>query len=504
MSARSLWKRVCTIASWTFLSRILGLLRDRFMGAAFGASLLLDAFYVAFALPNMFRNLFGEGALSSAFIPRYAQMREKDPAQAEAFAGLVITRLSILLSCFAAIGMLICGGLMLWGTNEKAILVAVLAVAQLPYLILICVSAIMAGMLNVRSHFAVPAAAPIILNVFMIACVLWWEDVYLLPYAILCTGIFQLLLHVAALRFTGSVPKARLQTTEDLKEMRRALMPTLIASGVFQFNAFLDAIIAYEFIEDATGAVVILYFANRLLQFPLALIAHGVGTAAYPEISKAAMGGYEQTGAVLLRVNRLLLALVVPAATGLFLVAEPLSRVIYQAGAFTDESVLRVVAVTHIYAIGLLPIAFSKIFVRAFHAHRDQRSPMFIALLGVAVNLALNIVFVTQTDLQERGLALASVISSFLMVFLYAIGLYRRGVRHLLSLEVVVKVLLASVTMAAAVYGLQQYWSTQGSDSLLEQGMHLGVLVAVGAVVYGLCLLKSVKRWRVELKSGSD
>ena len=503
MSARSLWKRVCTIASWTFISRILGLLRDRLMGAAFGASLLLDAFYVAFALPNMFRNLFGEGALSSAFIPRYTQIRESDPAQADAFAGLVLTRLSLLLSCIAAVGMLICAFLMLYVTNEKTVLVAVLALAQLPYLVLICVSAIMAGVLNVRQHFAVPAAAPIVLNIFMIVCIVLWEDVYLLPYAILCTGLFQLVLHVLALKMTGSVPKPQLKSSEALREMRSAMMPTLVASGVFQFNAFLDAIIAYEFLDDATGAVVILYFANRLLQFPLALIAHGVGTAAYPEISKAAMGGYAETGHVLLRINNLLLALVIPAAVGLYLVAEPLSRAIYQAGAFSDESVLRVVVVAQIYAFALIPIACSKIFVRAFHAHRDQRLPMFVALGGVCINLLFNVLFVVLTNLQEAGLALASLISSVLMCMIYIVFLYVRGVRQMFSADVLGKVLVASIMMGAAVWGMQQWWPVDAAATTLLQFMQLFAFVLAGALVYGLCLFRSVKRWRNQLRTGS-
>ena len=502
MSARSLWKRVCTIASWTFLSRILGLLRDRLMGAAFGASLLLDAFYVAFALPNMFRNLFGEGALSSAFIPRYTQMREGDGDRADAFAGLVLTRLSILLSIVAALGMLICAIMMLYGTHDKAVLVAVLAFAQLPYLVLICVSAIIAGILNVRQHFAIPAAAPIVLNVFMIACIVWWEDVYLLPYAILCTGIFQLFLHLLALKFTGRVPNVSVKPDEALQEMRKAMMPTLVASSVFQFNAFLDAIIAYEFLNDATGAVVILYFANRLLQFPLALIAHGVGTAAYPELSKAAIGGYAESGQVLLRINRLLFALVVPAAVGLFLVAEPLSRAIYQAGAFANDSVLRVVLVTQIYAFALVPIACSKIFLRVFHAHRDQRLPMYVALAGVFINLVFNILFVLFTDLQEAGLALASLISSVVMCLVYMLFLYRRGIQRLFATDVLLKVFVASSIMGMSVYLLLYLWPTNPAASSYSFVLQLAILVSVGAGVYGLCLFGAIKRWRKQLNSG--
>ncbi len=478
------------------MSRILGLIRDRLLGAFFGASLILDAFFVAFALPNMVRNLFGEGALSSAFIPRYTQMRENNPDEADAFAGLVIARLAIVLSSLAAISMAICGGLMLWGTHDKAVLVAILAIAQMPYLVFICISAIMAGVLNARHHFAVPAAAPVILNICMIAAVLLWEDVHILPYAVLCTGFLQLLLHVVALKAVGGVPKTSLKSTEALKEMRSALMPTIIAASVYQLNAFIDAIIAYEFLENATGAVVILYFANRLLQFPLALIAHGVGTAAYPEMSRVAMQGYEQTGGLLKTINRLLLALVIPAGVGLYLVAEPLVRCVYQAGAFGNDSVMRVVAVTQIYAFGLLPMALGKILVRSFHAHLDQRTPMFVAISGVILNLVLNIIFVVYTDLNECGLAIASVVSSLVIMLVYIALLAKRGTHSIFELPSLLLIVIMSAVMGAAVFALMHYWQLDEDASLLMRCLRLLACVVVGCLIYGVCLLSRLKQWR--------
>ena len=500
MNSRTLWKRVCTIASWTLISRVLGLIRDRLMGAFFGASLILDAFYVAFALPNMMRNLFGEGALSSAFIPRYSQLREQDPEQAEAFAGLVLTHLAVFLSGLAAIGMLVCASLMLWSEQSKIILVAVLAFAQLPYLVFICVSAIMAGVLNTRKHFAIPAAAPIILNVCMIGTVVFWHDVYLLPYAIFCTGVLQLFMHALALRFIGGVPACTWKSTESFSDMKKALLPTIIAASVFQVNAFLDAIIAYKFLDDATGAVVILYFANRLLQFPLALIAHGVGTAAYPEMSRVALQGYTATGLLLRNVNRLLMALVMPAAVGLYLVAEPLTRCIYQAGAFGDESVMRVVAVTHIYAFGLIPIALSKILVRSFHAHRNQKTPMYIAIMGVLVNLSLNIVLVIYTDLDERGLALASVVSSFLMCALYVGILVRKGTGIIFDGLALLSVCAVTFCMGLIVWLTQHYWVLDAQASSGLRFIHLMACVLTGCVFYAVLLYRSVKRWRTEIE----
>lgn len=504
MRSATLLKRLATISGWTLVSRVLGLIRDRLLGASFGASLLLDAFFVAFALPNMLRNMFGEGALSAAFIPRYAQLCEQNREEADAFAGLVIARLAVFLSGIAAIGMLAAGILMLLDISEKVTLVAVLAFAQLPYLVFVCVSAILAGVLNARQHFAVPAAAPLILNICMIAAVLVWENVYVLPYAVFTTGLLQLALHLLALKKLGGIPRSSLRGTDVFYEMRKALLPTVIASGVYQANALLDAIIAYEFLENATGAVVILYFANRLLQFPLALIAHGVGTAAYPEMSRVAVDGYATSGQFLARVNRVLLALVLPATAGLLLVAEPLARCIYQAGAFQAESVVRVVAVTQIYACGLLPMAMGKLLVRCLHAHRDQRTPMRIALSGVVINLTLNMSFIYWTDWDECGLALASILSSACIMLSYVLVLHRRGANAVIMWLPLGQSLLATVLMAAAVFAFLQFWAAPSTAGSLADWLRLVAAALIGALIYGLVMLRLLRRWKNTLSSNKD
>ena len=155
----NLARRVFTVSGWTFISRILGLLRDRFFAGAMGGSLMLDCFFFAFALPNLLRNLFGEGALSAAFIPRYVQMKDKDPAAAERFAGAVVTRLALGLTALSIVGYAVAAALV-WFGSGRAVIIAALALPMIPFVIFICVGAIFSGILNGRRHFWGAAAAP--------------------------------------------------------------------------------------------------------------------------------------------------------------------------------------------------------------------------------------------------------------------------------------------------------------------------------------------------------
>ena len=481
----SLIRRALTVSGWTFVSRILGLVRDRLFAGAFGASFLLDAFMLSFQLPNLLRNLFGEGALSTAFIPRYVQLREKDQPAAEVFAGRVIARLALGLSALCGVMMAVAAGCILWGP-ARLVVVAHLSLPQLPFMIFICVSAIMAGVLNGRRHFFIPAFAPVVLNLCLIATVFMnpEEEIWALPYAVLAAGISQVILHGWALaRTPGGMPPAALGGSPEVSDLRRATGPVLFSSGIYQLNALLDTVIAYALLgASAQGAVAVLYFGNRLLQFPMALIAHGVGTAAYPELARRAGEGWHATGEGLRQATRLLAFFLLPAAVGLFVTAEPLVRTIYQTGLFGADAVARTVLVTQMLALALLPISLGKLQARCFHAHRDQRTPMRLSLAQVALNLALNLVLV-QTPLREAGLALATAISSLLGSVAYAVILARRGAGSPLPAGLL-RPAMASVVMGVAVGVVLWAWPQPAGRGSGYAALRLGAVVALGAAVY--------------------
>jgi len=479
----NLARRVFTVSGWTFISRILGLVRDRLWAGAMGGSLLLDCFLMAFALPNLLRNLFGEGALSAAFIPRYVQTKDKDPAAAERFAGAVVTRLAIGLTVLSAFGYLIAAGMMWWGSG-RAVIIAAMALPQIPFVIFICVAAILSGILNGRRHFWAAAAAPVILNLCLIATVFISpeEEVWVLPYAVLLAGILQVALLLICMRSNGGIPPVVTAADEQVRELRRATGPNLLASGAYQLNAYLDSVIALIFVPGS-GAVAILYFGNRLLQFPMALIGHGVTTAAYPEIASRAAESWQATGEGLRAACRMLAFWLLPAAVGLLVTAEPLVRTIYQTGSFDESSVHRTVLVTQMLALALLPISLSKLLMRAFHARRDQRTPMRISLGMVALNLALNLVLV-QTWMQEAGLALATAVSSAVGCSIYLVLLHRRGTGALIDWRGLLRPLIAGVVMAVGVLTLLWWWPQPAGRGSGMAALRLGAAVVLGMSLY--------------------
>jgi putative peptidoglycan lipid II flippase len=481
--AMNLARRVFTVSGWTFISRILGLVRDRLWAGAMGGSLLLDCFLMAFALPNLLRNLFGEGALSAAFIPRYVQTKDKDPAAAERFAGAVVTRLAIGLTFLCVVGYAVAAGMIWWGSGREVI-IAAMALPQIPFVIFICIAAILSGVLNGRRHFWAAAAAPVILNLCLIVTVFMnpEEEVWVLPYAVLLAGILQVALLMWCLRTSGGVPPVVMAADDDVRDLRRAIGPNLLASGAYQLNAYLDSVIAMLLVPGS-GAVAILYFGNRLLQFPMALIGHGVTTAAYPEISSRAAESWQATGEGLRAACRILAFWLLPAAVGLLVTAEPLVRTIYQTGQFDESSVHRTVLVTQMLALALLPISLSKLLMRAFHARRDQRTPMRISLGMVGLNLFLNLILV-QTPLREAGLALATAVSSFAGCAIYLLLLHRRGTGTLIDWRGLLRPLLGALAMAASVLVLLWWWPQPRGHGSGMAAVRLGAAVALGMSLY--------------------
>ncbi len=483
-----LMRRVVTVSGWTLVSRMLGLVRDRLWAGAQGGSLMLDCFLVAFQLPNLLRNLFGEGALAAAVIPRYVQERDRDAAAAELFAGLILTRLALFLSAVAILGMAAAVAALELGAGRVAI-VAALTIPQVPYLIFICVAAIMSGVLNGRRHFWVPAFAPVLLNLSLIATVgLGLDDeCWYLPYAVLGGGIASMLLHLWALRRNGGVPPCAVRTLdsamrERLRELAKAYLPTVLASGVYQINAWLDSIIAMTFVAG-NGAVAILYFANRLLQFPMALIGHGITTAAYPELAAGAAKGWSHTGEGLREAVRLLSYWLLPAAVGLLATAEPVTRAIYQVGSFDAQLVARTVLAVQFYAAALIPMALSRLLMRAFHAHRDQATPVRVSLAIVGANLALNLVLV-RTPLAEAGIALSAACTATFGCVAYLRILGQRGVHDMIDWRGLARPLCAALAMGAAVAALLHWWPQPAGRASGYAALRLAVAVALGGVVY--------------------
>lgn len=285
-----------------------------------------------------------------------------------------------------------------------------------------------------------------------------------------------------AIARTGGIPPLSLTPTDAYRNFRKALGPSLVSSGVYQINTLMDTLIAYLFAIGA-GPVQFLYFGNRLLQFPLALIGHGVTTVAFPEMARRASLGWGATGEGLRTAVRLQAFWLMPAAVGLVVCAEPLVRAIYQTGGFGAEAVERTTLVTRFLALSLVPVSIAKLLVRAFHAHLDQRTPLLVSIGTIILNLTLNLLLI-RTPLQEAGLAMASAISAFVGCSVYIFLLQRRGAGGVIEWRGFLRPLLAAGVMGVAVEVFLWRWpqpAGHGSGTALAR---LAVAVILGGGLY--------------------
>ncbi len=406
----------------TLLSRIAGFVRDMVFGHVFGAGMIAGAFSIAFMVPNLFRRLFGEGALSAAMIPVLsARMRREGTPGAAQLVGRVVAWLTIVLAA-----LIIAGELILWLADialplgERGTLTLRMTAAMLPYALLICLVAIIGGVLNVRGSFGTTAASPILLNVVLIVTLLLGNlllpdqglhQVWLLVGAVILSGILQLLLQGYDLRRRGIVLRPNLCTDDpDLCDIRRAMLPMLVGLAAVQINTFADSLIAMACVPHP-GAPAVLYFAQRLYQFPLGVFGLAFATAVFPTLSAhAAAGDLDRLRSALTRSMRVVWFIGVASTLGLIVIARPLVQGAFEHGAFGAADTARVSRTLVAYALGVWSFGLNHILVRCFYALGERRTPVRISVWGVAINLTLNLSLVWK--LEEVGLGLATTISS--------------------------------------------------------------------------------------------
>jgi putative peptidoglycan lipid II flippase len=493
-----------TVALLTFVSRITGLVRDATLSRVFGAGPLMDAFFFAFMIPNLFRRLFGEGALAAAFLPAYARLRRDDPALARPVASATVALLVVVLGALVVVGETIL--LALPRDGDTGLALDLLAI-MLPYMPLVCLVAILGAVLQVHHRFGPTAAAPIVLNLGMIGAatagiLLGWREagreaghVALVAGAVVAAGIVQVLWSLWALRRESWWT---LQWRGAGAPLRRVLLqagPMIVGLGVLQLNTFIDGIIAsYPTTVGATiggvdyplgaGAMATISFAQRLYQFPLGVFGVALATAIFPALSVQT----EDDGAfgdTLRRGLRLVLFIGLPASAGLVLVRRPLVTVILQGGAFTLDDVARVSFVLLGYASAVWAYCAIHVVTRAFYARGDARTPVRVAVAVVALNLALNCSLIW-TPLREAGLAWSTAICAVVQLGLLLRGLSgaigrlidRDLVRS--ALQVVGLTLVMVVTVGVLAIGAADPASWGGALASLVLAVVVGIVVIAG------------------------
>lgn len=432
----------------TAFSRLFGLARDLVIGYIFGVSAVASAFAAAFAIPNLFRRLFGEGALAASFVPEYAQLIKRDKALAERFASLVMGVLAAVTGAIALVGELLILALLAAAPSDpERDLFFRLSLVMLPYMPLVCAAAIVGGMLQVHKRFTPTAASPIVLNTCMIAAGLLWSRVFnhteahvgaafAIAWAVLVAGVIQIAWSLVALRPFVRWRRAFEGTRQPAQRVKQRFLPAVLGMGTLQINAFLDMLIAmwptwvgptvfgiaYPLNQESMS---VLFYSQRLYQFPLGVFGIAVATAVFPALARTAdePAAFMDT---LRRGVRLSLFIGLPASAGLWLIGDPLIASLYTAGdsAFRPSDVQRAAAVLAGYAPAIWAYSLNHVLTRAFYARGDTATPMKVAVLAMVLNFTLNIALIW--PLREAGLAWATSISAVVQCAALAVILHRR------------------------------------------------------------------------------
>ncbi len=428
---RGVIRAASIVGVMTILSRVLGLWRFRLMAGIFGATSVADAFNFAFIFPNLTRRLFGEGALTSAFVPIFSDRLAKGENVAASRTGsILLCRLTYWLSmaCLILIGLAYIARAVwsqIGGLTADDDLFIKLCAFMLPYMVFINVSAVLMGALNAMGHFWMPAFAPVLLNVFMIgACYFtldWFgplaqDQIWAVAIAVILGGISQILIQVPPAISRGFKFKFSMdQSDTGYQEIMNNFKPVLFLVAVFQVNVMMDNIIAKTLIAE-DGPVTYLNMGTSVYQLPWSVFSLALGTAALPALSKFwALQQKEEFRKTLLSSCRLVLFLAVPCTVGIMLLSEDLVRLLYGTGKFLDnggEPIRRTAGVVMFSSLGLVFFSINAVLARALYAMKDMRTPTTTSAKSVALNLVLNLVFVKFTPLKEGGIALASTISN--------------------------------------------------------------------------------------------
>lgn len=393
----------------------------------------MTAWTMGFKIPNLTRRLFGEGAASASVIPVYSEELEKNPESAKQLACSVVTVLTIFLTGVMLLAeVLIIVYVLVFSPNEGTRLGLNLAAMMMPFMVCICLVAVLGGILNVHRHFLAPAAAPVLLNIliiisaFLAATVLKLppeKQVYIVATGVVIAGVLQIAMQLGPLRKHGVVLRPLWQTHSPA--FRRILLlmgPMVLGLTVTQINTLADDLIALAFSNDqghpvTYSSVSYLYYAQRLYQFPLGVLGISLATAIFPELSSsAAKGEYSKMMQVVSKGLRISIFLAVPAAVGLMLVGRPIIAVLFEHGRFTAEDTVEISQTLSLYAIGLCGFFGQQILTRAFYSSQNSKVPAVTAVVAVLVNLVLNLILIW--PLGTGGLAISTAVCSYLQVII--------------------------------------------------------------------------------------
>ncbi len=515
----SLIKSASVVSLFTLASRLTGLVRELLMAAMFGASAMTDAFNVAFRIPNLLRRLFAEGAFSQAFVPVLAASKEKNGALA---TGLLVNQVATVLAWalvltsivgIAAAPLLVLAMASGLQRNPQAFEAAsFMTRLMFPYIACMSLVALAAGVLNTWKKFAVPAATPVLLNLCMIGAAWllapWFktqgiEPMYAMAVGVMAGGLLQLAVQIPALRAVGMLPRIALRWPdvkaawgdEGTQNILRLMLPALLGVSVAQISLLINTQIASHL---ATGSVSWLTYADRLMEFPTAMLGVALGVVLMPQLAaaKAASDGQKYSDMIDWGL-RLVLLLAVPSAVALLTFAQPLVAVLYHYGAFKEADVPQVARALMGYGLGLIGLVAIKVLAPAYYAKQDIKTPVKIAIVVLIFTQILNYFLVPY--LQHAALALSIGLGALLNAACLLWGLLRSktlvpkpGWGRFALQVVAASALLAVFLMWASSTPMLPWLALQGAI-FQRVGLLLLVIMAGAALYFAACWAAGLK-----------
>lgn len=509
-------KAATTIGIGTLLSRILGFFRDMVIAYFFGAGMATDAFLVAFRIPNLWRRLVGEGSLTISFIPIYTEyLTNRTEDESTEVTHIAFTIASVLLLVVTTAGILFSPILMrLIGPGFvkdplQFQLIITLNRIIFPYLFFMGLFALCMGILNSFRHFFAPAFAPVFLNICIIVSVFYFyhnfqKPVMALATGVLAGGLIQFLFQIPFLLKKGISFRFNFNFRHSaIKRIGLLMVPGLIGTAVYQLNVFIDTIFA-SFLPS--GSVSYLYYADRLMEFPLGIFAIAIGMAALPSLSSlASQGNIEEFKETLSFAFRLVSFISIPAMVGLIALKTPIFNLLLQRGKFDYFATQMTAKALLCYSVGLWAIAGARVIAPAFYSLQDTWTPLKIAFVCLGSNVVL--IYILMHPLKHAGIALATSLSSVLNLVLLVMNLNSKlgGVDVKKNIYSLFKILLSSLTMGLVAFLIcsVENWTMTGNTA--EKVVHMSVAIVVGLGIYFMCsywmkneemlfLLKMIKR----------
>lgn len=485
----------------TFSSRILGFIRDMVLARLFGAGLAADAFFVAYRVPSLLRELFAEGSMSAAFIPIFSEyLARRSRRDAWELASAAFTTLLTILTGICILGIMIAPWLVpliapgFSNDPQRLALTTLLTQIMFPYLLFIGLSALAMGVLNSVRSFAVPAFSPVMFNIAIITCAFlvapfFAQPILAVAIGVVIGGLAQFLVQLPALQRAGFLFAWRTEFGHDgVRRIGWLMAPALVGLSVTQINILVSTILASYF----PGGPTYLFYGMRLIQFPLGVFGVALATAVLPSLSShAANGNLEALRETLGFGLRLIFFIIFPAMVGLILLRVPIVHLFFEHGRFTAADTSGTAAAVLAYAVGLWAFAGVRIVVSAFYALQDTRTPVMVAGVALASNIVLSLALMG--PFKHAGLALATAISAMINVGLLVIFLVRRlqALRWQEMFKSHMRVVLASLPIIVAclwvaglaVWSQPEAWVAKGVMLLVGIGLSVAGYVTVHTVL---------------------